>query len=524
MKKIFYILLLIIPFCFFWNTGRSIENRTEAEDVYEYALMVEEGRSHPWYYHKHHLAFGPMMKAAFDAAEIVGYKGRAIEVMLFISAVSASATLLVFFLFCYRCYGLRFVPSLITTLFLGSTYGFFRYSVESEIPIIAAVPMMASLFFASSYADEKRIFSVLTVVFSVAAVLLHIMNAAAVFVAIPFIYVLRKRWREAVLHITLTMIVVLGAYFTVAQFGTLYGGGNEHVSMIRFSSLIKGMVAFCQCIVSFDFLMGFSSVRAALVDLLPGRMLLEEFYFGIHLPHAHVVVSFVTLLGFGLLLGAGVLRAGWIWKKKSGDRVRYQWPSGIQVQVLLMSCMHFLCYAGLLLLVEPGNPELWVMGLVPFSLLFGGGVILPLSVDNRLWLPFVMIVMLFVHNSGAVRMLKYPEMDYQQQKAQAVFDFAGKDDVVITAGNPVFERYLRYHYAGTVAYLYQFSAQELLSGHIPETAGHVYILGDVFSQPSSLRGRFPSKTKEIDSYADRIIPNAELVRMNEFGGLYRFQK
>ena len=76
---------------------------------------------------------------------------------------------------------------------------------------------------------------------------------------------------------------------------------------------------------------------------------------------------------------------------------------------VVVAILWFLGYAGLLLCIEPGNPELWVMGLIPLWLVFCGVVLLPLTVDNRLWLPFAMLLMLFVHNgAGGIGVLGDP--------------------------------------------------------------------------------------------------------------------
>ena len=39
MKLILKLLLFFLIFNFYWNIGNNIQNRTEAEDIYEYALI-----------------------------------------------------------------------------------------------------------------------------------------------------------------------------------------------------------------------------------------------------------------------------------------------------------------------------------------------------------------------------------------------------------------------------------------------------------------------------------------------------
>ena len=517
MKRFFYILLFILSFLFYWNAGRYIENRTEAEDVFEYATMVEEGAGHRWFYHQHHLLFGPGMKLIYSGVQRVGYEGPAIHMMRLVSSLAASGTLFFFFLFCYRRFSLRPVSSMIATGFLAVTYGVWRYSAESEIPLIASVFMVAALYYATDSDARKRAFG-LTILFSLLSVLMHIMNATAVFVAIPCFYLLRKRWKAAGLHLLLTVGGIAGVYSLIAQFATIHGRGGAHFMPLGLGAFVKGAVAFIQCVISCDFMLGFASVRAFLGELFAGRMLLEEFYYGARLSRGHVLFSTLTFITFVVLFVACIARASWIWKNIVTDQKRFKLPDGILA--LVVAGIFFFGYAGLLLFIEPGNPELWVMGLIPFSLLLCGLILLPLTYDNRLWLPFLMVLTLFIHNAEALRMLHDPEKDYQQQKSKSILDIASEDDVIMTAGNPVFERYLRYHFAGTVIYLHHLPKEQLLAGELPETAGEVYLLGDIFNQPPSLRVRFPGKTQEVDVFSSQLESSVEHIHEDEFGGIY----
>ena len=521
MKRIFYILLFVLSFLFYWISGQSIENRTDAEDVFEYALMVEEGSGNPWFYHQHHLLYGPSMKLCCKTAQLFGYNGRAMDVMRFVSALAASGSLFLFFLFCYRRFSLRPVSSLLATAFLAFTYGFWRYSAESEIPLTASVFMVAALYYSTDSDARKRWFG-LAVLFSVLSVLMHIMNAVAVFAAIPCFYLLRKRWKAAGLHLLLAGGLIAGMYGLIAQFATIHGSGGAHYIPLGLGSFIKGAVAFIECLISCDFMLGFISVRAFLGELFAGRMLQEEFYFGARLPRYHVLLSTMSFSAFIALFIACVARASWIWKNIATDKKRFILPDGISA--LVVAGIFFFGYAALLLFIEPGNPELWVMGLVPFSLLFCGMVLLPLTYDNRLWLPFCMILSLLIHNAGAIRMLHDADKDYQQQKASVILDIANEDDVIITAGNPVFERYLRYHFKGKVWYLHAWNSERLFSGAIPDAEGKIYVLGDVFNQPPSLRVRFPEKTDQINVLAEQLRLKSERVVDDEFGGVWEFRR
>jgi len=515
MKRIFYIFLFLFAFLFYWNTALRIENRTEAEDAYAYAAMVET-EGHSWLYHPHHLLHGSLMKAGYSGLQSLGWNGRAFDFLMLISSLSAAGTLLLFFQFCYRRFSLRPVSSLLATGLLAVSYGFWRYAAEAEVVLPASFLGLAALYCATGLDHHSRRMVGLGVLLSVLAVLMHIMNAVVVFVAIPCFYLLRRRWGATAAHL------LLGCGGVAAVFCWFYSAGlmNESVGgsflPVGFGSFVKAMIALGQCVVSGNFLLGFVSIRAFLSELFASRMLMEEFYLGARLARSVVLFSTLTFLILGSLVIGALWRAGWVWKNLIHERARIHLPEGLPA--IAVVAIWFFGYAGLLLCVEPGNPELWVMGLTPFWLLICGLVLLPLTVDNRLWLPFAALLFLLVHNGvSGIGVLGDPGKDYQHQKAKWILEHATSNDVVVTAGNPVFERYLRYHFEGAVIYLHKKLPD--LDG-LAAPAGRVFVLGDVFNQVESLRIRFPKQTDDIAVYAEKLKPEVELIDDDEFGGVF----
>ena len=112
-------------------------------------------------------------------------------------------------------------------------------------------------------------------------------------------------------------------------------------------------------------------------------------------------------------------------------------------------------------------------------------------------------------------MLSQPEGDYNQMKAQWVVENTTEEDRILSAGNPVFIRYLRYHTQASVVDLNEsdpFSDDSF--------SGRVFVLGDVFNYPSSMGVRFPMAKQRIDEYAALLKPVAERVQTNAFGGIW----
>lgn len=514
MKKIFYVLLCVLSFLFYWGTSQYIENRTEAEDAFEYATMVES-EGHAWLYHPHHLLYGPSMQLGYKTLQSVGFEGRAVDVLICVSSLSAAGSLFFFFLFCYRRFSLRPVSSLMVTGMLATSYGFWRYAAEAEIVLPASFLVLIALYYATDSEPKRRTFLIATT-FSVLAVLMHIMNAVAVFVAIPCFYLLRRRWKVAGLHVVLCAGIVVSVFWGVAQSYTLYSGGEAQFIGIGFSSFVKATIALGQCVVSGDFVLGFRSVRVFLGELFASRMLSEEFFLGERLSRPLVLFSLLTYVLVALFFMGCLFRATWIWKNRIQHRDRFQLPSGMAT--LVVAAIWFFGYAGLLLCIEPGNPELWVMGLVPLWLLFCGLVLLPLTVDNRLWLPFAMLLLLLVHNGGGISVLGDSAKDYNQQKAAWVLNEATTNDLVVTAGNPVFVRYLSYHSKAEVLDLNSSSSEQL--GVSIREAQSIFILNDVFDYPRSMRVRFPAMADKIDQYAIELKPHSRRLVENEFGGVW----
>jgi hypothetical protein len=136
--------------------------------------------------------------------------------------------------------------------------------------------------------------------------------------------------------------------------------------------------------------------------------------------------------------------------------------------------------------------------------------------------------LLAFHNYlGGMLPLKDPKGDYNQQKADWIFRHVKPEDMVLTADNPVFERYLRYYCPAREEYLHFWNDDGLERPEVAlralglrQKTGTVYFLGDVFNQPVSLTLRFPEKTANIARFAQAVRPFVFKIADNEFGGIY----
>ena len=231
-------------------------------------------------------------------------------------------------------------------------------------------------------------------------------------------------------------------------------------------------------------------------------MLSEEFYFGERLTNNHIIFSTITFVMLLIVALYALFRSIKIWSNSQIKKTLLLPVEGRRAFILPV--VFFIGYSFLLILIEPGNPELWVMGLMPFSLLLCGLVFVPLTYDNKLWVPFLAVLILSIHNNMALSVLDDKTKDYNIQKSKNILSIAKSNDVIITAGNPVFERHLRYHSNARIVYLYTLSS-ELFDQYNQDFIGkNIYILGDVFEPIPSMVERFEEKVLKLKFFLIKL--------------------
>jgi hypothetical protein len=365
------------------------------------------------------------------------------------------------------------------------------------------------------------------------SVLFHVLNIIPALLAVPMFYLLYKNWKGLLLYGIAAAFIILVGYAGIYFFESdrIFSAAEIHPAL-KSGFLLKGLIGFSQCVISSNFMLGYQTVRDTLVHLFPSRMLLEELFMGRMLPRWITVGASVTSVLFSVFLAGTLAAALYLLFCKGPLRKRDRVGTADGWRTLTVTMVWFGGYVGAVLLLEPGNPEVWVMGLIPFWLIFCGLVVAPLSKENVLWPILVLLGFLAVHNYlGGMLPLKSPRSDYNRQKAEWVLQNTKPEDWVLTAGNPVFERYLRYYSPAKVEYLYFWNNDWL---EHPEAAlqvlrekqktGTVYLLGDLFDQPVSLTKRFPEITASISRFAAGVKPFVSNVYSNDFGGIYQLRE
>ncbi len=482
-------------------------NHSEAEDAFEYSRLIEEGQG-ARQFHPHHLLFIPVEKAVFHTVQALGYGGRSYYVARAVSMVSGSLALCFFYLIACRLQLLAgmtpggWVPWS-TTLGLLFSYGFLRYACEVEIYVPASALMLVGIY-CSLRENQHCGMAVLAILFSAFAVLLHVINAAAAFVVVPLIYVLTNRhWKRAWVHVVSTLVVVGAVYWFVQSTWGTFKPATDMASEggFRPGSLLKAGIGFGQSLLSANFLFAYDTIYQKLQAIFPYRMFAEEVFAGSCIPSWLRMIAPITFVS--ALVGLGVLVV-----QVFRSVARCRWCSGTLTWILVWLGGAILPT----LMLEPSNPELWVMALIPLWLMAAWLLMSLPSSSLTKPVSIVAIALLGLHNLIAgMGIMKSKNGDYLFKKAEWVIQVAGKNDVINTADSFVFTFYLDYWGKAEVR---NINTQEWKMG---ETT---YVLGDVFNPPKSIGVRYPNEAAQVAKTAAELSPLCTKVHDDIFGGVW----
>ncbi len=477
-------------------------NHSEAEDTYYYARMVECGE---WgdMFHGHHLLYLPMSRLLYSSAQVMGYEGRALPLLVGISMISAAVAVCLFSAL-LRGNGVRKGTAWAFAGALMFSYGFWRYGVAAEIYLPALAFAMAALV----SAQLGRLW--FCICFSAAALLFHLVCIPVVLMAIPLFYVLRKQFRFVWIHIGVVSVLVSGVYGFVALRAGFTLFPDEMVmrsSLVQPVTWAKGIFAFGQSLLSGNFLFVMPGVADQLVAMFPYHMLQEEVFMGAQAPawmrwfapFSFVVTStgLIALIGFAMRRNDSVSSMAW---------AGVAWLIGS---------------AGMAMWFEPANPEMWIFTIPAFWLVIGafwnevsGGI---------RWLPFVAAVLFAVHNfSGGMLLVRGEKGDYCRQKGTWIMEHTAAGDVVLVADSHSFTTYLQYWCSARVIDM-KFRPLAEWENLDKEGARAIYVFGDVLAPLPPVARRDSASVDNLRKLGLVIKPQLDPVHQTAFGIIYKWR-
>lgn len=474
-------------------------NHAEAEDVYDYALRVEQGTFAEQVGVNRLLAL-PFYGVAYDFAQEVGFRGRAFGFIIGLNRLLAVAAI-----FLFSCMvssdpqGARRDRggAIVCALLLAFSYGFWRYANEAEVYVLAMVLLLGAWAFVLM--DRGRVGFWAGVVFSALGILSHLLNAIPLLLVVPLYYLLSKSWKKAMVHGVVVAMLVVAGYGVVWPFLDLQELGAQHhfgEAGFGISNLVRGGLAFGQSLLGANFVFGFEPVRAALQELFPSRMLEEEFFMarqmGGWIPWAALCSLLLVVIAFvKTMFSKGVLKSNVLW---------------------VVSLVWLLLYACAILRTEAGSAELWIPALVPFWI-----CVIRWLKPRGAWM---VVLGLFVHNLiGGLMPVMSQKTDYHREKGRWLVANGTANDLVLTSYEPILIFYLNYF---TPASVVNSGSMELgeIEKAIENSSGKVYALDTFFTPLSSMRERMPRLYDKMEFTGGALSERFVQIETNEFGGVY----
>ena len=493
-------------------------NHSEAEDAFNYALKVERNQSSD-ILTAEHVLYGPIMRKLFTAAHALGIADRAYPLMLGVSLVCGAASLAVLFLLLRRTMGLTVLAAGLTTSLTGLSYGFWRYSCETEIYIPAILVALLALWIAAP-PDTAPWRVILAAGLGAWAALLHAFAAIPALAGIPVLYLVQRRVRSACLYAILAGVVALPPILFLGA-GQFTDGLDAARPAAAYVQPVKEAVgALTQAIVSGNFLFCLEPFRLGIQHLYPYRTLAEEVYMGQYAGARAAILPMGTLTALLLAAGAGcLLTLRHDRRNPSRDAAA---PQPGRRGLLAAAALWLTLHVALVLWYEPGNPENWILAIPAFWILAGVAFIQPLTRAAPA-VAMALAVLLSLHNYfGGMRLVASRESDYNAKKAEWLLAHATRDDLVLTCESPVFVRYLRYGCPARVKYLLDANptqVQRRLTQRKP-MRGRVYATPDLFDPPAPLRMRYPRICEAVVQAMAPLAPGFREIAPTPFGGVF----
>ncbi len=506
-------------------------NRSESEDGFNYAWQVEHQTAYPSI-HPHHLAYIPLAKASWRLISAVGIQTRAHPVMVGLSMLAGATCIAFIFLLFRRRLGFPLLQAFFAAAIVGSSYGFWRYACEAEIYILAAAPLMGALFGLTH--PKARFGHVIAAAIAAAcAVLIHVLAAIPALLAFPLLLIRRHQRSRFLAYILLVAAIVTIAYAalyiapaaaTPAPINA--ADGPRVIEIPHPSSLGHAAIGLGQSILSGNFLFCLKPFGEFMLRTFPHRMLEEEIMMGRSAGQHTVIIPLITLCLLGGLAAFLLLTRLRPPATATGtppvpDRPAH--AADMRARVRRTMWVWFALHALLLILYEPGNPEGWVMAVIPFW-----SMLMITWADSRPVIPSQMLgalfVLLLLHNYfGGMQLVSRHDRDYNHLKSEWLLAHTNAKDTILTAGNPVYFRHLRYHAASQVVDLQTTSTAEVVQ-HARNTQrrhGNILVSGDLFAVPAYLQHRSPTRRARLDMTATLLQPLCVKIHNDRFGGVWQ---
>jgi hypothetical protein len=499
-------------------------NRTEADDAFWFAYDIENRNIRDLVGSEHtaHLLFMPLARGLWNLTKLLGFEVRAYDTIRLANCVLAAASVVLLGYTLRNRLRLSSFAAVAGAMGLALSYGFWRYSNETEVYALAVLMIVGLCWVCFSGLHSLR--SVLLAgVLAALGGLIHILGFIPALILVPFVLLVQRRLRDAALYLLVVALLVGVVSYAAYRYAAPSEQGFMDYAFVDRGSTSQGILAvpasvlaLAQDVTTGNFLYTYSGVVRGLTVAFPAQYLNEESYAGKHADDIVRIVPFITTPVLFLIIAAGLWRT---WRDRSRHNLR-----NVGGPYLIAVTIWAATYWGVLVVRRSSAaPEAWIPLLPAVWILISAAVLERAHTRKSQALVVALLAALLVHNFvGGLWMMQSRSADLNFLRSQWILDHAGAGDLVLTADGPAFERYLRYYSQAEVVGLAERPAAEVATMYdrAVRQRRRIFATSGVFDPPAQIRAINPMTFEAIKEFAGRVRPDFRKVAKDEFSSVY----
>ena len=526
----------------FYTATRAL-NQAESYDSINYALFAENfplGTAPD----SRNILFHIVNRSLFITTQWLGFEIRALELIVGLCVIAGAGSIVLFARLMRNEFGVSFFSAWAGALFLGVSYGFWRYTgaVEVYVPSIFLILCSLTLMFKSLQETKVNLKTLCAAsVLSGVAVLYYQPNVLPLFFAASILFCTRSRlFGFASYCVVGGLVVFAGIVASYVAINDSLPSFNDLISFLTHRNhefrarppiliaLVKSILAFGHDLYAAHWTRTLDPVRTALDPLIPGCIYnFNVVVFAGKGIEAFTAIAAVLLIPIAFLFA----RIGWIASKK-WKLARPCLPNSFLLGWLIVIAI-------VVGTIDAGSFEAWIPMLIPFTGLLTVWFIEPCVQLGRKRITVALLLLTLLYNFfGGAMIWRNTQGDYFLHRTAWIRQELTEDDTVLL--NEFDFRivdYLNYYSEARVVHLagsdqitisrshpsiHSVTVDEFLTRHKNDKF-RLFVLDDVLSPPEEIKScrSGEAKFEAATELADRISENAVLVNSDDFGSTFQ---